>query len=82
MQRVAIARAIGTNPRLILADEPTGNLDSTTGDAILDLLESISERHGVAMLLVTHSDEVTRICGRTLEMKDGQIEGSLHASNE
>jgi ABC-type lipoprotein export system ATPase subunit len=82
MQRVAIARAIATNPRLILADEPTGNLDSTTGDAILDLLESISERHGVAMLLVTHSDEVTRICGRTLEMKDGQIEGSLHASNE
>lgn len=82
MQRVAIARAIATNPRLILADEPTGNLDSTTGDAILDLLESISERHGVAMLLVTHSDEVTRICGRTLEMKDGQIECSLHASNE
>ena len=82
MQRVAIARAIATNPRLILADEPTGNLDSTTGDAILDLLELISERHGVAMLLVTHSDEVTRICGRTLEMKDGQIEGSLHASNE
>jgi ABC-type lipoprotein export system ATPase subunit len=82
MQRVAIARAIATNPRLILADEPTGNLDSTTGDAILDLLESISERHGVAMLLVTHSDGVTRICGRTLEMKDGQIEGSLHASNE
>ena len=82
MQRVAIARAIATNPRLILADEPTGNLDSTTGDAILDLLELISERHGVAMLLVTHSDEVTRICGRTLEMKDGQIECSLHASNE
>lgn len=82
MQRVAIARAIATNPRLILADEPTGNLDSTTGDAILDLLESISERHGVAMLLVTHSDGVTRICGRTLEMKDGQIECSLHASNE
>lgn len=82
MQRVAIARAIATNPRLILADEPTGNLDSTTGDAILDLLELISERHGVAMLLVTHSDEVTRICGRTLEMKDGQIEGPLHASNE
>lgn len=82
MQRVAIARAIATNPRLILADEPTGNLDSITGDAILDLLESISERHGVAMLLVTHSDGVTRICGRTLEMKDGQIECSLHASNE
>lgn len=82
MQRVAIARAIATNPRLILADEPTGNLDSTTGDAILDLLESISERHGVAMLLVTHSYGVTRICGRTLEMKDGQIEGPLHASNE
>lgn len=74
MQRVAIARAIAAKPRLILADEPTGNLDSSTGDSILDLLESISESHDIAMLLVTHSREVTRICDRTLEMKDGRIE--------
>jgi ABC-type lipoprotein export system ATPase subunit len=75
MQRVAIARALAIRPRLILADEPTGNLDSKTGEAILDLLEMLSERHGIAMLLVTHSPQVTRICRRTFEMKDGIIIG-------
>ncbi len=73
MQRVAIARALAIRPRLILADEPTGNLDSATGGAILDLLESVSEKNRIAMLLVTHSSEVTRICCRTLHMRDGQI---------
>ena len=73
MQRVAIARALAVRPRLILADEPTGNLDSKTGDAILDLLESAGERHSVAMLVVTHSPAVTRICSRTLEMADGRV---------
>lgn len=72
-QRVAIARALATRPVLILADEPTGNLDSATGESILDLLESMSERYQTAMLLVTHSNEVTRICRRTVEMRDGQI---------
>jgi putative ABC transport system ATP-binding protein len=75
MQRVAIARALAIRPRLILADEPTGNLDSTTGEAILDLLEAVSEKHGIAMLVVTHSLLVTRICRRTFEMKDGIILG-------
>ena len=75
MQRVAIARALAIRPRLILADEPTGNLDSTTGEAILDLLEAVSEKHGIAMLVVTHSPLVTRICRRTFEMKDGIILG-------
>ena len=75
MQRVAIARALANRPRLILADEPTGNLDSATGEAILDLLEAVSEKNGVAMLVVTHSPQVTRICRRTLEMKDGRILG-------
>ena len=75
MQRVAIARALAIAPRLILADEPTGNLDSATGEAILDLLESVSERHGTAMLLVTHSPQVGRICQRVVEMKDGLILG-------
>lgn len=73
MQRVAIARALSIRPRLILADEPTGNLDSVTGEAILDLLEQVSEAHNIAMLLVTHSPEVTRICKETFEMKDGKI---------
>jgi putative ABC transport system ATP-binding protein len=82
MQRVAIARALAIRPRLILADEPTGNLDSTTGDAILDLLESLSDRHGTAMLLVTHSRSVTRICERTLEMRDGKIVGQDESGPE
>ena len=73
MQRVAIARALSIRPRMILADEPTGNLDSKTGEAILDLLESLSDRHEIAMLMVTHSREVTRICSRVVEMRDGLL---------
>lgn len=76
MQRVAIARALSIRPRLILADEPTGNLDSTTGDAILDLLKRVSESHEIAMLIVTHSPVVTRICDQTFEMSDGVIASS------
>lgn len=73
MQRVAIARALTIRPRLILADEPTGNLDSRTGEAILDLLESLSDHYEIAMLVVTHSREVTRICSRVVEMRDGAL---------
>ncbi len=73
MQRVAIARALSIRPRMILADEPTGNLDSKTGEAILDLLETLSDRHETAMLMVTHSREVTRICSRVVEMRDGRL---------
>lgn len=80
MQRVAIARALSIQPDLILADEPTGNLDTATGDSILALLEDLSERHGIAMLIVTHSRRVTGICGRTLRMRDGEILESEEAS--
>jgi ABC-type lipoprotein export system ATPase subunit len=73
MQRVAIARALAPRPALILADEPTGNLDSKTGQVILDLLERLSEEFRTAVLLVTHSREATRICGRTLAMQDGSV---------
>lgn len=73
MQRVAIARALTIRPRLILADEPTGNLDSRTGESILDLLESLSDHYEIAMLVVTHSLEVTRICSRVVEMRDGAL---------
>ena len=73
MQRVAIARALTIRPRLILADEPTGNLDSRTGEAILDLLESLSDHYEIAMLVVTHSREVTRICSRVVDMLDGDL---------
>ena len=73
MQRVAIARALAPRPSLILADEPTGNLDSATGDTILELLESLSKRHDIALLLVTHHRAATRICSRTLDLLDGRI---------
>ncbi|MDC0502961.1 ABC transporter ATP-binding protein [Verrucomicrobiales bacterium] len=72
-QRVAIARALAIRPKLILADEPTGNLDSVTGAAILDLIESLTEAYQTALVLVTHSLEATRICHRTLRMRDGVI---------
>ena len=73
MQRIAIARALSIRPALILADEPTGNLDSATGDSILDLLESLSNSYEISMVLVTHSKSVARICDRTLRMRDGVI---------
>ncbi|MCB1122298.1 MAG: ATP-binding cassette domain-containing protein, partial [Verrucomicrobiae bacterium] len=73
MQRVAIARALVVKPQLLLADEPTGNLDAKSGDAILNLLESLSELHEVGLLMVTHQPDTTRICHRTLHMRDGKI---------
>ena len=81
MQRVAIARALAPSPSLILADEPTGNLDSVTGETILDLLESLSEAHGYALLLVTHSMNATRICHRTLHLRDGRLEDGAAEEN-
>jgi ABC-type lipoprotein export system ATPase subunit len=74
MQRVAIARAVAHRPALILADEPTGNLDSTTGAQVLDLLREVSEEAGAAVLMVTHSEEAARSCHRVLRMRDGQLE--------
>ena len=73
-QRVAIARALATEPRLILADEPTGNLDSSHGERILNLIERMSEAHGFALIMVTHQPETTRICQRTIQLRDGRIE--------
>ncbi len=72
-QRVAIARALVHRPRILLADEPTGNLDSATGAAILELLASLTELEGTAMLMVTHSMDAAQICHRTLHLLDGQL---------
>lgn len=73
MQRVAIARALAHRPRLILADEPTGNLDSANGENILDLLAELCTENDTALLMVTHSAEAARICHRVLHMRDGVI---------
>ena len=73
MQRVAIARAIVHKPALLLADEPTGNLDSQTGEAILNLLEEVVRETGAALLMVTHSKEAAARCQRVLHMKDGSL---------
>ena len=76
MQRVAIARALAPRPVVILADEPTGNLDSATGESILDLIQTLSDQHGIALVIVTHSDAVTRICDRVFRLRDGRVEDS------
>jgi ABC-type lipoprotein export system ATPase subunit len=73
MQRVAIARAVVHRPSLILADEPTGSLDSATGAQVLELLAEIVSETKAALLLVTHSAEAVKHCERVLHMQDGQI---------
>jgi len=74
-QRVAIARAVVAGPRVVLADEPTGNLDSVAGGAILDLIEELNREHGQTIVLATHSQEAVRRAGRIVYLRDGKIEG-------
>jgi len=72
-QRVAIARALVTDPEVLLADEPTGNLDTTNGHAVLALLEQLNVEHGVALVIVTHDREVADRANRQIVMRDGLI---------
>ncbi|MGZ3494857.1 MAG: ABC transporter ATP-binding protein [Thermodesulfobacteriota bacterium] len=72
-QRVAIARALINHPKIIFADEPTGNLDSSTGEAIMGILNKLHEEEGVAILMVTHEDELAKTANRLIRMKDGEI---------
>ncbi len=73
MQRVAICRAVINNPKIIFADEPTGNLDSENGKAVLDLLLEFQKEHRTTLVLVTHSVDIARIADRMIVLKDGRI---------
>jgi putative ABC transport system ATP-binding protein len=70
---VALARALVARPRLLLADEPTGNLDGATGRQVVELLFGMAGRQGATLLLVTHDEGLARRCGRVLRMADGRI---------
>jgi putative ABC transport system ATP-binding protein len=72
-QRVAIARALVNNPKVLFADEPTGNLDSSTGDAIMEILTKLHTEKGVAILMVTHEVELAKTSQRLIRMHDGEV---------
>ena len=73
-QRVAIARALIMKPRLLLADEPTGNLDLKTGEAIFDLLLQLNREEGLSMVVVTHNPKLAQKMSRQMELADGRIQ--------
>jgi lipoprotein-releasing system ATP-binding protein len=72
-QRVAIARALAMNPAVLLADEPTGNLDTKSADAVFSLLRQVNLDHGTTVLFVTHNPELARRCDKTIQVVDGLI---------
>jgi putative ABC transport system ATP-binding protein len=72
-QRVALARAFAAGPKLLLADEPTGNLDTATGRHVIDLLFALRQQRGTTLLLITHDRELARRCDRIVQMADGRI---------
>ena len=72
-QRVAIARALSTKPAIILADEPTGNLDSKTSQDVLSLLKVTSQKFGQTIVMITHNEEIAQLADRIVRIEDGQI---------
>lgn len=82
-QRVALARASAPRPQILLADEPTGNLDEANGAAIVDLLFGLRDKHGATLVLVTHSHTLADRCNRVIRLRDGRIaEDTLHKAAE
>lgn len=79
-QRVAIARALFLDPPLLIADEPTGNLDSATGEKVLELLLNEREVRGLSMLLVTHDERLAERCQRVVTMEDGRVKGDVRTA--
>ena len=80
MQRGAIARALVARPRILLADEPTGNLDAQTGREIMDLLNSLNEKDQLTIVMVTHDASVANTAHRVVRLADGQIEAMDEAA--
>ncbi|MCC5973615.1 MAG: ATP-binding cassette domain-containing protein [Rubellimicrobium sp.] len=78
-QRVALARASAPRPRILLADEPTGNLDATNGQAIMDMLFDLRDRHGATLSMVTHALELAARCSRIVRLRDGRLEAEAKA---
>jgi putative ABC transport system ATP-binding protein len=72
-QRVALARAFAPEPRLVLADEPTGNLDAVTGAQVIDMMFALNARQGTTLILVTHDEAIARRCGRVLRLQSGRL---------
>lgn len=72
-QRVAIARALAVNPDIIVADEPTGNLDSTSGDIIMQIIDELNQKYGKTILMVTHEPDIAKHAKKIIHLKDGQI---------
>ena len=81
-QRVALARAAAPRPDILLADEPTGNLDGKNGDAIMDLLFGLRDRHGATLVLVTHSNTLAQRCDRVVRLTDGTVAGEVARAAE
>jgi putative ABC transport system ATP-binding protein len=81
-QRVALARAFVANPSLLLADEPTGNLDRETGIMVMDLLFSLQKEHGTTLVLVTHDETLASRCNRSIQMIDGRMMETTGTSGE
>lgn len=79
-QRVALARAAVTRPEILLADEPTGNLDGATGEAIIELLFGLRDRHGATLVMVTHAPELAARCDRVVRLRDGGLEAYAEAA--
>jgi putative ABC transport system ATP-binding protein len=77
IQRIAIARALAFNPPILLADEPTGNLDSRTGESVLSLLRQINRENGATIVMVTHSEAAARYGNRTIFLRDGRVEKEI-----
>ena len=78
-QRVAIARALAKNPRVILADEPTGNLDTTTGNDVIELLSGLAGRHGTTIIVATHDTELAARANPRISMRDGRVQEPVPA---